>query len=123
VAIHDAIERKEGPSMKGGLGGLMKQAQAMQAQMEKMQQELANMEVTGSAGGGMVQVTLSGKHEARRVQIDPAVMDDREMLEDLIAAAINDATHKVDETSKEKMSGVTAGLGGLPGMGNFKMPF
>jgi DNA-binding YbaB/EbfC family protein len=123
VAIQDAIERKEGRSMKGGLGGLMKQAQAMQAQMEKMQQELANMEVTGSAGGGMVQVTLSGKHEARRVQIDPAVMDDREMLEDLIAAAINDATHKVEETSKEKMSGVTAGLGGLPGMGNFKMPF
>ncbi len=109
--------------MKGGLGGLMKQAQAMQAQMEKMQQELANMEVTGAAGGGMVQVTLSGKHEARRVQIDPAVMDDREMLEDLIAAAINDATNKVEETSKAKMSGVTAGLGGLPGMGNFKMPF
>ena len=109
--------------MKGGLGGLMKQAQQMQEQMKKAQEELANVEVTGSAGGGMVEVVLSGRHEVRRVSIDDSAMeDDREMLEDLIAAAFNDAVRKVEETTQEKFAGMSRGLGGMmpPGM---KLPF
>jgi DNA-binding YbaB/EbfC family protein len=107
--------------MKGGLGNLMKQAQAMQATMQKAQQELATMEVTGEAGGGMVKVTLNGRHEARRVQIDPAVAgDDREMLEDLIAAAINDATRRIETATQEKMSSLMGGMNLPPG---FKLPF
>ncbi|MEA5444309.1 YbaB/EbfC family nucleoid-associated protein [Gammaproteobacteria bacterium AB-CW1] len=109
--------------MKGGLGGLMKQAQQMQEQMKKAQEELANVEVTGSAGGGMVEVVLSGRHEVRRVSIDDSAMeDDREMLEDLIAAAFNDAVRKVEETTQEKFAGMSSGLGGMmpPGM---KLPF
>ncbi len=96
--------------MKGGLGNLMKQAQKMQETMLKAQEELARMEVTGQSGGGMVQVVMTGKHEVRRVHIDDAVMDDREMLEDLVAAAVNDAVHKVEAATKEKMAGLTAGL-------------
>lgn len=107
--------------MKGGIGNLMKQAQKMQANLQKAQEELANMEVTGEAGGGMVKVTLNGRHEARRVSIDDSLMgDDKEMLEDLIAAAINDATHKVDKMSQEKMSGMVSGMGLPPG---FNLPF
>jgi len=106
---------------KGGLGNLMKQAQAMQATMQKAQQELAAMEVTGEAGGGMVKVTLNGRHEARRVQIDPTVPgDDREMLEDLIAAAINDATRRIEAATEEKMSSLMGGMNLPPG---FKLPF
>jgi DNA-binding YbaB/EbfC family protein len=106
---------------KGGLGNLMKQAQAMQATMQKAQQELAAMEVTGEAGGGMVKVTLNGRHEARRVQIDPAVPgDDREMLEDLIAAAINDAARRIETATQEKMSSLMGGMNLPPG---FKLPF
>lgn len=104
---------------KGGLGGLMKQAQQMQEQMKKAQEELASMEVTGSAGGGMVQVVLTGRHEVRRIHIDDSVFgDDREMLEDLLAAAFNDAVGKVEETMQEKFSGMAGGLGGMmpPGM-------
>ena len=100
---------------------LMKQAQAMQANMQKAQEEIAAMEVVGEAGGGMVKVTMSGRHETRRVQIEPAVIgDDRDMLEDLIAAAVNDAVHKVEAKVQEKMAGMTAGLQLPPGM---KLPF
>lgn len=106
--------------MKGGLGGLMKQAQKMQADMQKAQAEIANMEVTGQAGGGMVSVVMTGRHDLRRVQIDDSVMDDKEMLEDLVAAAVNDAVRQVEETSKTRMSGMTDGMNLPPG---FKLPF
>jgi len=106
--------------MKGGLGGLMKQAQKMQEDMQKAQAELADMEVEGQAGGGMVKVTMNGRHELRRVNIDDSVMDDREMLEDLLAAAVNDAVRRIEQTSSEKMSGLTAGMNLPPGM---KLPF
>ena len=103
--------------MRGNLNNLMKQAQAMQANMQKAQEEIAALEVVGEAGGGMVKVTMSGRHEARRVQIEPAVIgEDREMLEDLIAAAINDAVHKVEARVQEKMGSLTAGLQLPPGM-------
>ncbi len=107
--------------MKGGLGGLMKQAQKMQEDMQKAQEEVANLEVEGQAGGGMVKVSMNGRHELRRVNIDPSLMDDdKEMLEDLLAAAVNDATKKIDASSKDMMSGVTSGMSLPPG---FKMPF
>ncbi len=107
--------------MKGGLGNLMKQAQKMQAEMQKAQEELANMEVTGQSGGGMVQVVMTGRHDVKRVTIDDSLMeDDKEMLEDLLAAAVNDAVRQVEKTSQEKMSGMTAGLN-LPG--GMKLPF
>jgi DNA-binding YbaB/EbfC family protein len=107
--------------MRPDIGNLMKQAQAMQANMQKVQAEIAAMEVTGEAGGGMVKVTITGKHEARRVQIEPAVLDDdREMLEDLIAAAINDATRKLEAATAARMAGVMGGLQLPPGM---KLPF
>jgi DNA-binding YbaB/EbfC family protein len=107
--------------MKGGLGKLMKQAQEMQANMQKAQEELANMEVTGQAGGGLVSVVMNGRHDVKRVSIDDSLMsDDKEMLEDLVAAAVNDAVRQVEATSQEKMAGMTAGLN-LPG--GFKMPF
>ena len=106
--------------MKGGLGGLMKQAQKMQEDMQKSQAELANMEVNGVAGGGMVSVVMTGRHDIRRVNIDESVMDDKEMLEDLVAAAVNDAVRQVEKESKSKMSGMTDGLNLPPG---FKLPF
>lgn len=106
--------------MKGGIAGLMKQAQQMQANMEKAQAELANIEVEGQSGAGMVKVTMTCKHDLRRVSIDPSVMDDKEMLEDLIAAAVNDAARRVETTTQEKMAGFTAGMQLPPG---FKMPF
>ena len=106
--------------MKGGIAGLMKQAQQMQANMEKAQAELASIEVEGQSGAGMVKVTMTCKHDLRRVLIDPSVMDDKEMLEDLIAAAVNDAVRRVDTTTQEKMAGFTAGMQLPPG---FKMPF
>ena len=103
--------------MKGGLGQLMRQAQQMQADMQKAQQELASLEVTGSAGGGMVTVTMTCRHEVRRVNIDDSMIgDDREMLEDLVAAATNDAVRKVEQTVQEKFSGMTSGLNLPPGM-------
>ena len=108
--------------MKGGIGNLMKQAQAMQESMQKAQAELANLEVTGESGGGMVRLTMTCRYDVRRVHIDPEVMsdpDDREMLEDLIAAAMNDAVRKVEQTTQDKMGGLTAGLN-IPGM---KLPF
>lgn len=107
--------------MKGGLGGLMKQAQQLQANMQKAQEELAHLEVTGEAGGGMVKVTMTGKHETRRVVIDEKIInDDKEMLEDLIAAAINDAVNKIESVTKERFSGMATGMGLPPGM---KLPF
>ena len=107
--------------MKGALGNLMKQAQKMQEDMLKAQQELAEMEVTGKAGGGLVTVLMTGKHEVNRVTVDDSLLgDDKDMLEDLIAAAINDAVHKVEQTTKDKFSGLTAGMGLPPGM---KLPF
>jgi nucleoid-associated protein EbfC len=107
--------------MKGGLGNLMKQAQQMQADMQKAQQEIASLEVTGESGGGLVKVTMTGRHEASRVQIDDSLVgDDKDMLEDLIAAAINDAAHKVEAATQERMSGVTAGMNLPAGM---KLPF
>ncbi|HTE41464.1 MAG TPA: YbaB/EbfC family nucleoid-associated protein [Steroidobacteraceae bacterium] len=107
--------------MKGGIGNMMKQAQQLQASMQRAQAEIAAMEVTGESGGGMVKVTLTGKHEAKRVSIDPSLLkDDKEMLEDLVAAAINDAVHKVEQTSQQKMSGLMSGMQLPPGM---KLPF
>jgi DNA-binding YbaB/EbfC family protein len=107
--------------MKGNIGNLMKQAQAMQANVQKAQAEIANMEVEGVAGGGMVKVTMTGRHEVKRVQLEPTVVgEDREMLEDLIAAAMNDAVHKVEARTQEKMAGIMSGMQLPPGM---KMPF
>jgi DNA-binding YbaB/EbfC family protein len=107
--------------MRGNINNLMKQAQAMQANMQKAQAEIALIEVIGESGGGMVKITMTGKHEVKRVQIEPSVSgEDREMLEDLIAAAINDAVHKVEARTQEKMAALTAGLQLPPGM---KLPF
>lgn len=106
--------------MKGNLAGLMQQAQKMQQEMQKAQEELASLEVTGQAGGGMVEVNMTGKHVVQRVRIDPAVAEDREMLEDLIAAAVNDAVNRVAEATQDRMAGMTEGLGLPPGM---KLPF
>lgn len=106
--------------MRGG-GNMMKQAMALQANMKKAQEEIANMEVVGESGGGMVKVTMSGKHEVKRVQIEPQVIsEDREMLEDLIAAAINDAVNKVETQTQQRMSSVMSGVALPPG---FKLPF
>lgn len=97
--------------MKGGLGNIMKQAQKMQESMGRVQEEIAKMEVTGQSGGGMVSVVMTGKHAVKRVSIDDELLgDDKEMLEDLVAAAVNDAVAKVEAASKEKMAEVTAGL-------------
>ncbi len=106
--------------MKGGIGGLMKQAQKMQENMQKAQEELASIEVEGQAGAGMVKITMTCKYDVRRVNIDESVMDDREMLEDLLAAAVNDAVRRVEATTQEKMSGFAAGMN-LPA--GFKLPF
>jgi len=107
--------------MKGGLGGMMKQAQKMQENMQKAQEELANMEVVGKAGGGMVEVTMTGRHDVKRVSIDDALLsEDKDMLEDLIAAAVNDAVQMVEKTSSEKMSGMMGGMSLPPGL---KLPF
>ncbi|MBI4195464.1 MAG: YbaB/EbfC family nucleoid-associated protein [Betaproteobacteria bacterium] len=107
--------------IKGGLGGLMKQAQQMQENMKKMQEQLATVEVEGQSGAGMVKVVMTCRHDVKRVTIDPGLLeDDKEMLEDLIAAAVNDAVRRVESTVQEKMAGITAGLPLPPG---FKMPF
>jgi len=107
--------------MKGGLGGLMKQAQQMQENMQKAQEDIASMEVTGTAGGGMVTVVMTGRHDLKRVNIDQTLMEeDKEMIEDLLAAAVNDAVRVLEQSSKEKMAGVTNGMELPPGM---KLPF
>lgn len=107
--------------MKPDLGSLMKQAQKMQAQMQKAQEELAGLEVTGEAGGGLVQIRMTCKHEVRKLTIDPSLLtEDREMLEDVLVAAFNDALRKVERTAQDKLGGMTAGLGLPPGL---KLPF
>jgi DNA-binding YbaB/EbfC family protein len=106
--------------MKGGIAGLMKQAQQMQENMKKMQDQLGSIEVEGQSGAGMVKVQMTCKYDVRRVSIDASVMDDKEMLEDLVAAALNDAVRKVEAATQEKMASVTAGLNLPPGM---KLPF
>jgi len=107
--------------MKGQLAGLMKQAQQMQENLKKAQEEIAGMEIEGQAGAGMVKVVMTGRHDVKRVSIDPSLMsDDKEMLEDLIAAAVNDAVRRVEAATQEKMGGIAGGLGLLPGM---KLPF
>ena len=107
--------------MKDGLGEIMKQAQAMQEKLHQAQAEIANLEVAGEAGAGLVKVVMKGKHELKRVTIDPALLnDDKEMLEDLIAAAVNDASRRLEKTSQEKMTGLAAGLN-LPA--GLKLPF
>lgn len=107
--------------MKGGLGNLMKQAQKMQENLQKAQEEMAGMEIIGESGGGLVKVIMTGRHEVRRINIDDSLLqEDRDMLEDLVAAAVNDAVHKVEKAMQEKFAGMTAGLG-LPG--GMKMPF
>lgn len=107
--------------MKGGIGNLMKQAQQMQENMQKLQAKIAEMEVEGSAGAGLVKVTMTGKHDVKRVSIDPSLLaDDKDMLEDLVAAAVNDAVRKVETMVQDKMASATAGLPLPPG---FKLPF
>jgi DNA-binding YbaB/EbfC family protein len=107
--------------MKNQMAGLMKQAQAMQDSMKKAQEEIARLEVDGQAGAGLVKVTMTGRHDVKRVTIDPALLaEDKDMLEDLVAAAINDAVRKVEAATQEKMAGLTAGMAMPPG---FKLPF
>ena len=107
--------------IKGGIGNLMKQAQQMQENLQKAQAQIAEMEVEGVSGACLVKVTMTGKHDVRRVSIDPSLMaDDKDMLEDLIAAAVNDAVRKVETVTQERMSAVTAGIPLPPGM---KLPF
>ena len=107
--------------MKGGLGNLMKQAQQMQENMKKMQEQLATVEVEGQSGAGMVKVVMTCRHQVKRISIDDSLMgDDKEMLEDLVATALNDAIRQVESTTQEKMGGFTAGMGLPPGM---KLPF
>lgn len=107
--------------MKGGIGQLMKQAQQMQAEMQKAQEEIAKMTVTGESGAGMVRITMTCKHDVRSIEIDDTLVgDDKEMLEDLLVAAFNDAVRRVEQTVQEKLAGMTAGLNLPPGM---KLPF
>lgn len=107
--------------MKGSITDLMKQAQQMQADMQKVQEDLANAEIHGEAGAGLVSVTMTGRHDVKRVHIDPAVLsEDKEVLEDLLAAAVNDAVRKVEAHNQQAMAGVASGLN-IPG--GFKMPF
>lgn len=106
---------------KGQLAGLMKKAQEMQKNLEKAQEELSSLEINGESGAGMVKVTMTGKHDLKKVTIDPSILDDKEMLEDLVAAAVNDANRKLEEQTSSKMGGLTAGLPG--GLGGLKLPF
>jgi len=106
--------------MKGNIAGLMQQAQKMQQEMQKAQEELANMVVTGEAAGGLVKVTMTGKHAVTHVEIDPSLLDDQEMLEDIVTAAVNDAVNRIASTTADRMSDMTAGINLPPGM---KLPF
>ena len=106
--------------MRGNIAQLMQQAQKMQENVQRAQEELAKIEVTGSADGGMVSITVTGRMECRKVRIDPSVLSDQEMVEDLIAAAFNDAVNKINAESQAKMSAATAGMPMPPGM---KLPF
>ncbi|MCH8500080.1 MAG: YbaB/EbfC family nucleoid-associated protein [Marinobacter sp.] len=107
--------------MINGMGDLMKQAQKMQEQMQKAQEDIAKAEVVGESGAGMIKITMNGRHDVRKVEIDPSLMsEDKEILEDLLAAAVNDAVRRVEQNQREQMSKMTAGMG-LPA--GFKMPF
>ncbi len=107
--------------MKGGIGNLMKQAQKMQEDMQRAQEEIATMEIEGQSGGGLVKVVMNGQHELRKVSIDDSLVgDDKDMLEDLVAAAVNDASQRLSAASKDKLSGLTSGMELPPGM---KLPF
>lgn len=108
--------------MKGNIGNLMKQAQQLQEKMQRAQAEIASLEVTGEAGGGMAKIVMNGRHEVKRVSLDASIVsaDDKDMLEDLIAAAANDAVQKLERMSQERMSGLMGGLNLPPGM---KLPF
>ncbi|MCP4063260.1 MAG: YbaB/EbfC family nucleoid-associated protein [Gammaproteobacteria bacterium] len=107
--------------MMNNMGDMMKKAQKMQEEMQKAQEEVAKAEVTGEAGAGLVKVTMNGRHDVRKVDIDPSLMtEEKDILEDLLAAAVNDAVRRVEENQKEKMSGMMSGMGLPPG---FKMPF
>jgi hypothetical protein len=107
--------------VKGGLGNILKQAQKMQEELQKSQEKMAQEEVTGESGGGLVKVTMNGRHEVKRIEIDATLMqDDKEMLEDLVAAAVNAAVQRVGEKMQESMAGLTSGLQLPPGM---KLPF
>ena len=107
--------------MKGGLGNLMQQAQEMQEKMKKAQEDLANLEITGESGAGLVKVLMTGRHDVRKVEIDDSLLsDDKEMLEDLVAAAVNDAVRKIEANNKTNMADMTAGMQLPPG---FKLPF
>ena len=106
--------------MKGNIAGLVQQAQKMQQEMEKAKAEMERMEVTGEAGGGLARVTMDGRHTVKKVQIDPSLVDDVEMLEDIVTAAINDAVNRISEANEERMGNITSGLPLPPG---FKMPF
>lgn len=104
-----------------GMGDMMKKAQKMQEEMQKAQEEIARLEVTGEAGAGLIKVTMTGRHDVRKVDIDPSLMsEDKDILEDLLAAAVNDAVRRVEDNQKERMSGMASGMGLPPG---FKMPF
>jgi DNA-binding YbaB/EbfC family protein len=106
---------------KGGMGNLMKQAQQMQEKMQKAQEELANSEVMGESGAGLVKITMTGRHDVKRVELDDSMMsEEKELLEDLLAAAVNDAVRKIEEKNQSQMSSMTAGMGLPPGM---KLPF
>lgn len=108
-------------SEKGGFGDLMKQAQAMQEKVQKAQEELANAEVTGESGAGLVKVTMTGRHDVKKVDLDDSLLsEDKEMLEDLVAAAVNDAVRRVEKNQKDMMSDLTSGMSLPPG---FKLPF
>ena len=107
--------------MKGDFGNIMKQAQKMQENLQKAQEEIANMEVTGESGAGLVKVTMTGRHDVKRVEIDPGLLkEDREMVEDLVAAAVNDANRRVEACTRDKMAGLTSGISLPPGV---KLPF
>ncbi|MEM9758994.1 MAG: YbaB/EbfC family nucleoid-associated protein [Pseudomonadota bacterium] len=107
--------------MKGGIGDIMQQAQKMQAELAKVQEEIASREVVGEAGAGLVKVTMTGRHDVRRVEIDPGVLsEEKVVLEDLLAAAVNDAVRRVESANQEAMQKATGGLGLPPG---FKLPF
>lgn len=107
--------------MKDGMGNLMKQAQEMQEKMQRAQEKIANAEVTGESGAGLVKICMNGRHDVKSVDIDSSLMEEeKEILEDLIAAAVNDAVRRIESTTKESMASVTGGMGMPPG---FKMPF
>src|SRR3954454_24324188 len=117
----DFLGQEDAAMMKGQLAGLMKQAQPMQENMKRVQEELATVEVEGQSGAGLVKVVMTCRHDVKRVSIDPSLLsDDKDMLEDLVAAAVNDAVRKVETTTQEKMGALTSGMGLPPGM---KLPF